>query len=87
MRCAEILVREGPDSASNYGKILENIKQFENLRISPIDLRFLESHKSSSAKTFIAKNPVIISVIWSWKEHKEHKSAQKKAIVMTTCCL
>ena len=56
-------MREGPDSASNYGKILENIKQFENLRISPIDLRFMESHKSSSAKTFIAKNPVIISVI------------------------
>ena len=39
--------------ASTYGKITENIKQFENLRVSPIELRFLENDKSGFAKTFI----------------------------------
>ena len=34
-------------------KIAENIEQFENLPVSPINLRFLENDKSILAKTFI----------------------------------
>ena len=53
LRCPGLLVHEGHDSASTYGKIAENIGQFENLSVSPINLRFHENNKSSLAKTFI----------------------------------
>ena len=41
LRCPGLLVREGYDSASTYAKIAENIEQFENLPVFPINLRFL----------------------------------------------
>ena len=53
LKCPGLLVREGHDSASIYGKIAENIKQFENLPVSPTNLRFLENDKSILVKTFI----------------------------------
>ena len=53
LRCPGLLVHKGHDSGSTNGKIAEHIEQFENLRVSKIDLRFLENDKSSLAKTFI----------------------------------
>ena len=53
LRYPRLLVCEGHDSASTYGKTAENIEQFDNLCVSPIDLRFLENYKYSLAKTFI----------------------------------
>ena len=43
----------GYDSGSPYGKIAENIKPFEKLLVSTIDLRFLKTDKSSLTKAFI----------------------------------
>ena len=45
LRYPGLLVCEGHDSASTYGKIAANIEQF--------DLRFLENDRYSLAKTFI----------------------------------
>ena len=56
----------GHDLASTSRKFAENIEQFENLRVLPINLRFLENDKCSLAKTFIenkAVNPVVISSV------------------------
>ena len=52
LRYPGLLLCEGQDSAATYGKIAENIKQFENLCVWTINLRFLENDKSSLTKTF-----------------------------------
>ena len=50
-RCPGLLVREGHDFISTYGKTAENIEQTSS--VLPINLRFLENDKSILAKTFI----------------------------------
>ena len=81
LRYPGLLVREGHDLAPTYGKIAGNIEQFENLHILPINLRFLESDKSSLAKTLI-ENKAKFYKSYDLKLERAQKRL-KKTIVMT----
>ena len=91
LRCPWLLVGEGHDSAVSIDrKVAKNIEQFENLRVSPIDLRFLENDKSSLVKTFIKNKTKFHKSCGNKFSDLKSERAQKrlkKTIVMTMCCL